>query len=167
MESQNRIRDLVLESIRNLSDEEINVVVEEETWSIAQVLEHLYIMEVNVTRQIELALQQDAFDKPGTFPLHVIADRTKKISAPEFLIPSNDFHTVDDLKQKLASSRASLEKIIGQISEDELNRITFAHRRFGVLTLKQWVELVGYHEQRHIDQIEEIKVALKKATSFD
>ena len=160
MEKLHKVREEILESVSNLTDKQLNVVVKEGTWNIAQVLEHLYLMEENVTRLISHALQLDEFEAPGTFPLQVIADRTKKISAPEFLIPSNDYQTLDDLKQKLAASRASLEKIAQETSDDDLNQKTFAHRRFGILTLNQWITLVGYHEQRHIGQIEEIKEAL-------
>lgn len=160
MENLNRVRADILNCVRDLTDEQLNQVVEEGSWSIAQVLEHLYIMEVNIARQILLALSQEENDEPGSFPLHVIADRTNKIDAPEFLIPSNNFHTQDELKENLAESRASIEKIILENSEEVLNLKTFAHRRFGVLTLNQWISLVGYHEQRHIGQIEEIKEAL-------
>lgn len=162
MENQIKIREVLLETVNNLTDKDINEVIEIGTWSIAQVLEHLYIMEVNVTHQIQMALKQEYFDKPGTFPIHLIENRSEKINAPDFLIPSNKFHTLDELKQKLASSRASLEKIVQETSEEERNQKTFAHRRFGVMTLNHWISLIGYHEQRHIGQIEEIKEALTK-----
>ncbi|QCR30878.1 DinB family protein [Lysinibacillus sp. SGAir0095] len=162
MERLQKVREEILECVSNLTDSQLNEVVEEGTWSIVQVLEHLYIMEENVTSQMQRALKQEEFDVPGTFPLQVIADRTKKISAPEFLLPSNNFYTFDELKEKLAASRASLEKFVHETSDVELNQKTFAHRRFGVLTLNQWISLIGYHEQRHIGQIEEIKAALTK-----
>lgn len=160
MENLHKVRDEILNSVSNLTDHQLNKIVAEESWSVAQVLEHLYLMEENVVRQINLALKREEFEEPGTFPLQVVADRTKKISAPEFLNPSNSFQTLDELKVKLATSRASLERIAQENSEEELNQKTFAHRRFGVLTLNQWIALVGYHEQRHLGQIEEIKEAL-------
>ncbi|MDN4494622.1 DinB family protein [Ureibacillus aquaedulcis] len=162
MDNLNAVREELLKSVSSLTDEQLNEVVEEGSWSIAQILEHLYIMELNVVRQIRLALNQEEYDEPGSFPLHVVADRTKKISAPEILIPSNNFLTSEELREKLSASRAFLEKIAHHHSEEELNQKTFAHRRFGVLTLSQWISLVGYHEQRHIGQVEEIKKALTK-----
>jgi len=162
MEKLNKIREELLNSVRNLTDNQLNKIVEEGTWSIAQVLEHLYLMEENVVRLIGHALQQEEFEAPGNFPLHVVADRTKKISAPDFLNPATNYASFDMLQEKLAASRTSLEKIAKETSEEELNQKTFAHRRFGVLTLNQWISLVGYHEQRHVGQIEEIKQAVIK-----
>ena len=162
MEMLHKIREEILGSVSDLTDDQLNQKAKEESWSIAQVLEHLYLMEENAVRLISHSLTLNEFEAPGTFPLHIIADRTKKISAPEFLLPANNFQTLGELKQKLATSRASLEKIAQETSEEELNQKTFAHRRFGVLTLSQWIELVGYHEKRHVGQIEEIKQALIK-----
>ncbi|MFC7687945.1 DinB family protein [Ureibacillus sp. GCM10028918] len=161
MEDLHRIREEIMKSVQTLTDDQLNTVVTEGTWSIAQVLEHLYMMEVNVVRLIQLALsKEDEFEAPGSFPLSVIADRSIKISAPEYLIPSSNFQTLHELKEKLSASRASIEKVLQEHSEEELNQKTFAHRRFGVLSLNQWIALIGYHEQRHIGQIEEIKQAL-------
>lgn len=160
MENLNRVREEILKSISNLTDEQLNESVADGSWSIAQVLEHLYIMEVNIAKQILVALNQKEHEEPGSFPLHVVVDRTKKIEAPDYLIPTGNFLTLIELKEKLAASRASLEKITQEHNEEELNQKTFAHRRFGVLTLNQWIALIGYHEQRHIAQIEEIKEAL-------
>ncbi|MCM3389638.1 DinB family protein [Ureibacillus chungkukjangi] len=162
MENLHKVRAEILESVSDLTDDQLNQVIEEGSWSIAQVLEHLYLMEENAVRLISHSLTLDEFEAPGTFPLHVVADRTKKINAPEFLMPANNFQTLDELKQKLATSRASLEKISQETSEEDLNQKTFAHRRFGVLTLNQWISLVGYHEQRHVGQIEDVKKALIK-----
>lgn len=160
MEDLHKVREIVLSSVANLTDDQLNENVGEESWSIAQVLEHLYLMEENVVRLISHALQQEKFEAPGTFQLQLVVDRSKKIAAPEFLNPSNNFKTLDVLKENLAFSRSSLEEIVQETSEEELNQKTFAHRRFGVLTLNQWIALVGYHEQRHLGQIEEIKDVL-------
>ena len=155
-----KIREAILNSVQNLTDDQLNEVTTEGSWSIAQVLEHLYIMEKNVVHQLQLALNREAFEEAEPFPLHVIADRTKKISAPDFLMHSANFKTLEELKVKLATSRDALEQLMQETNEEGLNRKTLAHLRFGVLTVSQWIALVGYHEQRHLGQIEEIKETL-------
>ncbi|HWK23429.1 MAG TPA: DinB family protein [Ureibacillus sp.] len=160
MDNLLKAREEILTSVQGLTDDQLNETVMEGSWSVAQVLEHLYLMEENVVRQIQFALQQEKFKAPEAFLVHLVADRTKKVSAPEFLTPSNEFLTLENLKGKLGSSRRALEKIIEETNEEELNQKTLEHRRFGVLTLKQWIELVGYHEQRHLGQIEELKEKL-------
>lgn len=154
-----KAREEVWNSVKGLTNAQLNEVVEEGKWSIAQVLEHLHLMEENVVRLIHHALNQSEFEEPGSFPVQMVADRTKKVTAPEILNPSNKFQTLEELKMKLSQSRDSLEKVIQNLSEDDLKR-TMKHRRFGVLSIKQWISLVGYHELRHIGQIEEIKKEL-------
>ena len=43
-----------------------------------------------------------------------------------------------------------------RIAENRMNRV------FGDMNLKQWIEFVGYHEERHMEQIHEIKEKLLK-----
>ena len=43
---------------------------------------------------------------------------------------------------------------------DELEAKGFNHPIFGLMSLKQWIPFVGYHEKRHILQIKEVKEKL-------
>lgn len=144
-------------SISGLTNEQANEVIEEGTWSIAQVIEHLHLMESNVVRGITDALLSDEKLKAEQKSLEFVKDRTHKVKAPDNLVPSNDFKVLDRLKEELTNTRKALLECIKDIKEDDFNEISFIHRRFGVLSIKQWVSLVGFHEQRHINQIEEIK----------
>lgn len=143
-----------------LDDKKLNKVLEDGKWSIAQILEHLYLMESVIVQVLEEALKKEVFEEPGNFPLQLISDRSIKVAAPKKFVPSSDFQSFQDLEKKLSLSRAQLEQIEEKVSEEDLNKKTAAHIRFGVLTLKQWIRLVGYHEQRHYKQIEEVMLAL-------
>lgn len=156
-----KIREEVWESVTGLSDGQLNEVVEKGKWTISQVLEHLYLMEENVAHNIKLVLLSKENNPTDEKPIHTVVDRTNKRDAPDYLIPSNDFQTLEELKKKLANSRETLLKSIEGVSEEDLNEKAFIHRRFGLLTIKQWVSLIGYHEKRHLEQIKEIKQALK------
>ena len=162
MEGNKKIREAILAAVCHLDDEELNKVAVEGTWSIAQILEHLYLMESLIAKVLEDALQKETFDDPGNFPIHLVSDRSMKVRAPEKLAPSSAAQSLQDLEGKLSRSRSQLEHLETLFSEEELNRKTASHPRFGMLTLKQWIRLVGYHEQRHYDQIEEVKLALTK-----
>ncbi|MFF5993581.1 DinB family protein [Lysinibacillus sp. KU-BSD001] len=162
MEHNVKIREKIWESISSLTDEQLNAVVEEGTWSIAQILEHLYLLEENVGKQIAKTLLNKDVNVLGAFPVHVVADRKRKVEAPHFLLPSNEPQTLAELKHKLTTSRETLMHIIGEASDSDLTEKAFAHHRFGTLSLKQWVALIGYHEERHLGQIEEVKQALAK-----
>lgn len=162
MEHTRKAREEILKSVSNLSDQLLNKVEEEGKWSIVQVLEHLFLFEENAVHGIQETLLKDEPHLTESKPLHLVADRTEKRDAPEYLIPSNEYQTLESLKSRLEESRRALISSIQYISEEDLNQKAFSHRRFGLLSIKQWVDLIGYHEQRHLQQIEEIKASLVK-----
>lgn len=166
MENNIKVRDDIWNSVSGLSDEQLNTVVEEGKWSIAQVLEHLFLVEKNVARGIRKVIPSNEINLAKQRDIHLFIDRSTKFVAPKFVAPSNKFQTVEQLKEKLASSRQALVDSIQGASEGELNQKSLPHPVYGALTISQWVPFIGYHEQRHLLQIEEIKVALGKQTDL-
>lgn len=155
-----KVRELIWESVSELSDDQLNKVVEEGKWSIAQVLEHLYLIEKMAVEGIQKALERSGVNPVKLRRIHLAADRSYKVQAPENLLPSAEFQTLKQLKNKLDTSRESLFKCVDGISIETLDEKSMPHPVYGALTLSQWVSLIGYHEQRHLGQIEEIKELL-------
>lgn len=155
-------REMVLKSVESLSDEDLNRIPEKGKWSIAQVLEHLYLIEMDIVYGIMETLSKDEYIQVNSKAIQNILDRTVKRVAPINLTPSNRFQTLNELKQKLDESRQALFNSISGISDKELEQKSFIHRKYGLLTIRQWITLIGYHEERHLKQIEEIKEMLKK-----
>ena len=160
MEKVMKIREEVLKSVTPLSDSQLNKVPEEGKWSIAQVLEHLYLMEMNTVDAILETLSKDEYNPTGSKPIRNILDRTVKRVAPDDLTPSKEFQSLVELRKKLEKSRERLLKSIEGVSKEDLEQKSFIHRKYGLLTIRQWVSLIGYHEERHLKQIEEIKEAI-------
>lgn len=160
MEKVIKVREEVLKSVSSLSDEQLNEVPEEGKWSIAQMLEHLYLMEMNTIDGILETLSKDEFNLTDSKPICHVLDRRIKRVAPDDLTPSRKFQTLNELKQKLETSRNRLIKSIERVCEEDLDQKSFIHRRFGLLSIRQWISLIGYHEERHLEQIEEIKEAI-------
>ena len=156
MENNKKAREALLKSVSGLSDEQLNEVVEEGKWTIAQVLEHLYLIELDATHLIQEALLNNEYNQTKSKPVHLAVDRTYKVEAQANWVPSNEYQTLENLKQKLTNSREALIKSIQGVSEDDLNQKSIPHLAFGLLSINQWVSFIGYHEQRHIGQIEEI-----------
>ncbi|QBK24689.1 DinB family protein [Ureibacillus thermophilus] len=155
-----KVREKVLKSVRSLSDEQLNEIPEEGKWSVAQVLEHLYLMEMNTVDGILETLSKDGYNPTEEKPIHQMLDRTVKRVAPDDLTPSGKFQTLEELERKLNRSREALLQSIEGVSEEDLENKSFIHRRYGLLSIRQWVLLVGYHEERHLKQIGEIKEAI-------
>ncbi|MRG86796.1 DinB family protein [Salinibacillus xinjiangensis] len=163
MEKNDRIREELLGSIDGLTDERLNQQVEEGAWSIMQILEHLYLIEQFVAKTIEDEVENGQPKPARDKPIHLTPNRKTKVDAPKFLTPSSEFHTTVDIKQKLANSRQKLKDVVSGVDVNVLKGKATKHPAFGTLRLDQWVQFVGYHEKRHLEQIEEVKEQLTES----
>lgn len=160
MENAQKVRGEIWESVKGLSDEQLNMVVAEGTWTIAQVLEHLYLMEKVAIDSFPDIKKVDEKNPVKIRRVHLIIDRSQKVDAPEFLVPNKEFQSLVTLKEKLQGTRDIIVRKYKTYGEQDLTELAMPHPVFGSLTLGQWISFIGYHEKRHLTQIEEIKEAL-------
>lgn len=148
----------LMNQIAFLGNDEFNKKVDSTQWSIAQICHHLVLAEKSFTKAIAYGLKKADSNKAERKNISFIMDRTKKIDAPHMVIPdsaSMDVQTIIDL---LRDSRKNLLDILSTVKDESiLAERTVKHPVFGELPLIQWVELAHLHEQRHIEQIKEIK----------
>ena len=157
MQINNEAREALLAEVTGIPDELLNKIPAEGEWSIAQILEHLYLMESAVAKTVSTQLQAgEATDIPDK-PIELTVDRSTKVVAPSFVTPGNGFTPFEDLKKELAVSHSALMKVAREASESELRAHSYTHPVFGEVNLKQWIPFVGYHEMRHTDQIRDVK----------
>lgn len=157
MEYLETVRRNLLRHIETLTNHQLNEVVEEDAWSIAQNLEHLYLLEMSVAKGIRHAQSHGEVKPVREKPIHLTVDRATKVPAPPYLEPSTNFQTLEELKGKLAQSREILLQMIMSLTEQEMDEKSFKHPVFGMLSIRQWIAFVGHHEERHRLQIEEVK----------
>lgn len=163
------VREQIWQFIDKLDETLLNEHARPEQWTIAQVLEHLYLMETAITEQIAQTLEQDAPTPPPlsavseTPSFHLTLDRSRHIEAPSHLVPADKHATLTELQTRLGRSRARLEQLIEQADPQQLQQKTMNHPVFGPLTLEEWHEFVGLHEQRHLEQMKDIQSALVSA----
>ena len=153
-------RDELLNEVTGLTDEEINRKPSNDEWSIKQVLEHLYLFELEVIKSVqeELAKGEEVTIKER--PIHLAVNRDSKVEAPSNVKPSESFATLEELERKLASSREKLQKFVNNTDKKLLEQKALPHPGFKKLSLAQWIEFIGWHEKRHILQIKEVKEKL-------
>ncbi|RFU60068.1 DinB family protein [Bacillus sp. V59.32b] len=156
MQENMSIREELLKSVDGLSDQQLNDKVEADSWTIMQVLEHLYLMETVIAMGISKELANDQSEPAPSKPIHLTVNRTTKVEAPSFVTPSDDFISLEEIKKKLIESRKTLIQVTEGISPEDLEQKSFPHPIFGPLSLKQWIPFVGFHEKRHLGQIEEL-----------
>jgi hypothetical protein len=156
MDHNKEIREEVLQSVLGLTDTQLN---EKPTgkWSIMQVLEHLYLLERLVVHQMSKVMLSDEETAIEDKPINRVIDRTNKFEAPSYVTPSDDFTTFTTIEEKLLKSRSALEAFLVDADEEKMLKRSIKNPVLGPLNLKQWVEFIGWHEKRHLAQIEEIK----------
>ncbi len=135
------------------------------SWSPAQILEHLYKTEVYITelliRQSGRAKKKNMIVKPGnTSFLHSLDEMEiekvkEKIKAPEIALPDESIE-IDNILEKMDASRTELNKVLVEFSEYDMGGIEFPHPTGKRMNMIQWVLFLGKHEERHFNQIKSL-----------
>ncbi|GKV65288.1 MULTISPECIES: DinB family protein [Sporosarcina] len=160
MNINDRAREELYKQVNELSDEQINQKPAEDRWSIKQLLQHLYLMEGAVTKTIQSQLASDKQNLAQDKPIELTVNRSTKVEAPDFAVPTEDFATLEELKAKLSATHEALRHLSESTPEEQLEVKSYPHPVFGEMNLKQWIPFVGYHELRHIEQLKEVKAQL-------
>jgi hypothetical protein len=135
-----------------------------ETWSVAQVFDHLHLSEAGIARLLakRIARAKDAGLGPeastesvmGTLDFFPVVDGPKR-QAPEIVVPRVEARA-PDVHDALRRSRADLHAALHEGDGLALGEVTATHPALGVINLYQWVLFVGQHEARHTRQVEQI-----------
>lgn len=145
---------------------------EPESWSAAEVLEHLHRVETGVARLVRRRLEEaraaglgaeTATDSLlGSLDRFALVERRRLVIAPEPERPQGALPGVEAVAA-LASSRAALREAAAAGDGLALGAVQAPHALLGPLTLYQWILFVGQHEARHTAQIREIARRLAPA----
>jgi uncharacterized damage-inducible protein DinB len=143
-------------------------------WSIAQVLQHLAIIEKRIGRGMTkwiadaraggLGPEIETSSILNSLPLQLIADRSQPRSAPEEVRPRGDIDAAaawTALEQTRAALRAAI--LVGDGLA--LSQVVQPHLVLGPINLYQWALFVGSHETRHTGQVREIAAQLKAGSN--
>ena len=145
---------------------------EGETWSVSEVLEHLYRVErgaaavltkrIAKAREAGHAAETETSSVLGTLDQFRVSELDRRLVAPELVRPieNPDRASVERL---LAESRAALDAAIASGDGLALGTIRHTHLRFGELDLYQWISFVAEHEKRHTAQLREVARQLAQA----
>jgi hypothetical protein len=141
----------------------------DDRWSVAEVVEHLGLVETRIAQMV--AEKLDAARKAGlgaetevtpVAPMLDIAgviSRSKPITASEASQPRGGLSTEDGLKV-LSERRAALRQAITTADGLSLGTVEIPHARLGTLNVYQWLLFLAGHEARHTDQIREVARAV-------
>ena len=130
----------------------------ESEWSVAEVVEHLCLVEGAVMKGIKAKLDQPPAKVSFLrkfFPMRIVSLRVKRLQAPKYVQPSHDLPPVDELLEKFDALRANTKEICLKEGE-RLSNVCLKHPYFGDMDGAAAVSMIAFHEQRHLKQIREI-----------
>ncbi|QMT16032.1 DinB family protein [Planococcus maritimus] len=154
-EENARIRHTILKRVEPFSDKELNEKPSADEWSAMQILDHLYKMEQTITASIAKTIEKNQQKKALKKPIQLSVNRKVKVDAPDYTVPEETFITLAEMKEKLNESRNRLYEVYARTDQETLQKNSMPHPVFGDVPLVQWFPFVGYHEKRHLAQLEE------------
>ena len=138
---------------------------EGDTWSVSEVLEHLYRVErgaaavltkrIAKAREAGHAKETESSSVLGTLEQFRVSELDRRLVAPELVRPTANADRAT-VERWLAESRAELDAAIASGDGLALGTIRHTHLRFGELDLYQWLLFVAEHEKRHTAQLREV-----------
>lgn len=153
-----KTRESYLHTARSLSRDQLQYKPAPDRWSIAEVLEHIIIVERRVLGSIEKTVQQTPSASKSTFEddflVGQVATRVGRLKGPDVLMPTGQW-PVHQLPEEFEAVRGRSLEFAGSTKAD-LRQHGFPHPVFGELDCYQWLLLIPAHCERHLAQAAEV-----------
>ena len=156
------VREKTKQVVAALTDEQTAALPDGEKWTLAEIVEHIAIVQDGMTKiSAKLLTQAQAGGKASdgaarlseNFATKAAEAQTLKFEAPDRVRPTGNQSVKESLK-KMDEARDELEKLRPLFESVECSDYKFPHPFMGDLTAHEWLALVGGHEARHLRQIE-------------
>jgi hypothetical protein len=154
-------QDRFAESSSNLNEAQECYRPASDRWSIAELAEHVGIVDDRVVQLTRKFLNENAPppEPPAFQPVSLdrFAPRwNEHFTAPERVVPKGQV----PLSESLARKKATLETLLSlrpQIEALDCSQMMWPHPIFGDMNLYEWLLVSGMHNRRHRQQIEAIR----------
>jgi hypothetical protein len=153
----------LLQSLAGASSNRLSLRVVKDSWSVAEILDHLRMVESGVarliTKRVGQAREAGLGEEKSTVSVMPSFDKYSALlegtvlKSPEMVLPRAEVEFKEAL-EGLESSREALRAAVVSADGLALGEIKHNHVVLGELDLYQWLIFVGQHEQRHRKQIE-------------
>lgn len=145
-----------------LSDAQLNFRSGEGRWTIAEIAEHITVVETalfgTVTDKVlksPVPECKDGFRFADTAIILAITNRQQKFTAPEAVRPNGRWKTRQDL---LASFEKTRNATIDFVKNNKIDlRSHFGQAPMGMMDAHQWILFMTGHSERHLAQLKEVK----------
>ena len=153
----------LLQSFEGVSGDRLCRRAASDGWSVAEILEHLRMVESGIarliTKRVSQAKEAGLGEEKSTasvmpsFDRYSTALESAVMQAPVTVQPRPNID-ISEALEGLESSREALRAAVVSASGLSLGEIKHTHPILGELDLYQWLIFVGQHEGRHRKQIE-------------
>jgi hypothetical protein len=159
-----KVRQRLKDLVAPLTDDQTQASSADESWTIAQIVEHIAIVDESTLKICAKLLRKaEAAGKAAHGGVSISENFTVKsaeiagmrVEAPEFVKPSGErtiaesIARLDENAERGAGLRSLFESVDGE-------SFKFPHPFFGEISAQEWLALKGGHELRHIKQIERL-----------
>ncbi|MEQ1644359.1 MAG: DinB family protein [Pyrinomonadaceae bacterium] len=154
-----------VKQLTGISDAQLNFRAAEGRWTIAEIAEHITVVEgalfgmytaPNATKTFSIDIVPRIAD---TALILAITNRSQKFTAPEPVRPNGRWKTRDEL---LASFEKTRSATIDYIKNNKADlRFTFVQSPMGTVDSLQGVLFITGHGDRHLAQLKEVKADAK------
>ena len=146
--------DLILE-LQQCEENHFNRRPAENWWSVAQIAEHILLLETQVNYALRKAETTQRQIDLKVMPMKLgMNNLERKYSAPDFILPSADHKEREQLIEGLKKQRDLLKQLIE--TTDLTETPVYKHPVIGDMTRLEWIHFVIYHSERHIKQMQRI-----------
>jgi DinB family protein len=166
MAANERAQARFMAAVSNLSEAQADFRPDENRWTIAEIVEHVSIVNDGFLR-LTHKLLKEAESKPGPpkadlnlghTSLDENGQQREPFQAPERVCPKGGV-SVEDSLAKMRMALAGFADIQPRLEAVDLSEQVFPHPALGPFNAYQWMVLLGEHEDRHRAQIERLKAA--------
>lgn len=150
--------------VESLTSEQSSALPEGEKWSIAQIVEHIALVEdgmIRICRKLLREAESTGKHFQGTVQISdgflekgMELARTK-LEAPDFVKPAGGKSITESLTT-MDANLSSLRELRPLFESFDGHEFKFPHPFFGDTSTHEWLALKGGHEARHIRQIKRL-----------
>jgi hypothetical protein len=144
----------LLKTISLFNEKEINTVPFENSWTAAQVADH--VMQSNRSMIQSLSergrITSRNVDEGVQKLRELFLNFDSKLQSPKFILPTQEKYNKEQLIAELKDSVEQIKKLSASVDVAEM----IDHRVFGEITKFEILHFVVYHTQRHIYQLKNI-----------
>jgi hypothetical protein len=167
IDSVSQARAEYLSEVNSLSPYQISYKVSDEVWNAIEITEHLYWAEQNGLVAIYKTIQAKEEGKPvwegepvnKGLPIEVIIERTWQVKE---IVPASAAPRlggpIDLWTNCLKSLDVPLHGLASKLTDKDLDIMTFPHPISGPFDIRQRLEFLRFHINRHRGQVAALKI---------